>query len=77
MDAFYDIIDWLRPGFVLMENVLDILAKARASFPLRTLFRRWGLRRRRCPGGPDGGKMGKDEADASRCRGVPKIALCS
>lgn len=27
VDAFYDIIEWLQPGYVLMENVLDILGK--------------------------------------------------
>ena len=32
MDAFYDIIDWLQSGYVLMENVLDILSKENGMY---------------------------------------------
>lgn len=27
MQAFYDVIEWFQPSFVLMENVLDIFKK--------------------------------------------------
>ena len=27
MEAFYDVVNWFQPGFVLMENVPDILLK--------------------------------------------------
>jgi DNA (cytosine-5)-methyltransferase 1 len=27
VQAFYDVIDWFKPSFVLMENVLDIFKK--------------------------------------------------
>lgn len=27
MTAFYDVVNWFKPGFVLMENVVDILNK--------------------------------------------------
>ena len=27
MEAFYDVVNWFKPGFVLMENVPDILKK--------------------------------------------------
>ena len=27
MKAFYDVIEWFQPGYVLMENVLDIFKK--------------------------------------------------
>lgn len=27
MTAFYDVVNWFKPGFVLMENVVDILKK--------------------------------------------------
>ena len=27
MTAFYEVVSWFKPGFVLMENVVDILLK--------------------------------------------------
>ncbi len=27
VQAFYDVIEWFQPGYVLMENVLDIFKK--------------------------------------------------
>ncbi len=27
MEAFYDVVLWFQPGFVLMENVVDTLKK--------------------------------------------------
>lgn len=27
MTAFYEVVNWFKPGFVLMENVVDILRK--------------------------------------------------
>ena len=27
MEVFYDAVDWFKPGFVLMENVVDTLRK--------------------------------------------------
>lgn len=63
MDAFYDIIEWLNPGFVLMENVLDILSKENGMYAkfatARLLKQRYQTRTGIIPAGEHGVAQGR------------------
>jgi site-specific DNA-cytosine methylase len=63
VDAFYDIIDWLQPGYVLMENVLDILSKENGMYAkyatARLLQQRYQTRLGMIPAGEHGVAQGR------------------
>lgn len=63
VDAFYDIIDWLQPGYVLMENVLDILSKEDGMYAkyatARLLQQRYQTRTGIIPAGEHGIAQGR------------------
>lgn len=74
VQAFYDVIEWFQPGYVLMENVLDIFKKQDGMYAKFAASRLLNMRyqtRLGCIAACDqGAPQGRWRSAYSPCRGL-------